>query len=275
MKIIYVTDLHGSEWKYNRLLELAADSKAHVVVNGGDMLPNDGGPSQQKEFIISFLDRYFEKFNNAGIYYLCYPGNDDLMIYEQLFEEVCGKYDCIVPLSQRKHDINGYEFIGLNWVADYPFRLKDRCRMDTEDYVFQKQLGTGLLSTQYGFKELKDWPAYARSLPTLKDELARLVRPKNMRNAIYVIHMPPARLGLDKCYNGMEVGSKAVYDFIKKDQPLLALHGHIHESPQMTLIWTAKLGKTNCIQPGQLDDLTYVTIDLDSMHFERYNERYR
>jgi Icc-related predicted phosphoesterase len=275
MKIIYVTDLHGSEWKYNRLLEVAADSKAQVVVNGGDMLPNDGGPSQQKEFITSFLDRYFEKFNDAGIYYLCYLGNDDFIIYDQLFEEVCGKYDCIVPLSQREHDINGYEFIGLNWVVDYPFRLKDRCRMDTEDYVFQKQLGTGLLSTQHGFKELKDWPAYARSLPTLTDELARLVRPKNMRKAIYVIHMPPARLELDKCYSGAEVGSKAVYDFIKKNQPLLALHGHIHESPQMTRKWTAKLGKTDCLQPGQLDDLTYVTIDLDSMHSERYNERYR
>jgi len=62
MKIIFVTDLHGSEWKYNRLFEVAADSNAHVVINGGDMLPNNGGPSQQQDFITSFLDRYFEKF---------------------------------------------------------------------------------------------------------------------------------------------------------------------------------------------------------------------
>ena len=197
MKIIFVTDLHGSEWKYNRLFEVATDSKAHIVINGGDMLPKNGELSQQRDFITSFLDGYFNKFNDAGICYLCYPGNDDLMIFDQLFEEVCRKYHFVVPLAQRKYDINGYEFIGVNWVVDYPFRLKDRCRMDTTDYVFQKQLGTGLLSTQQGFKEVKDWSAYARSLPTLNDELTKLVRPKNMSNAIYVIHMPPARLGLD------------------------------------------------------------------------------
>lgn len=147
--------------------------------------------------------------------------------------------------------------------------------MDTDDYVFQRQLGTGLLSTQEGFQEIKDWPAYARSLPTLHDELTSLVRPQNMNKTIYVIHMPPARLGLDKCYSGVEVGSRAVYDFIKKNQPLLTLHGHIHESPQMTGKWFAKLGKTICIQPGQLDDLTYVTIALNTMHCERHRERYR
>jgi len=38
MKIIFVTDLHGSEWKYNRLFEVTADSKAYIVINGGDML---------------------------------------------------------------------------------------------------------------------------------------------------------------------------------------------------------------------------------------------
>jgi len=90
MRIIFVTDLHGSEWKYNRLFEVAANSKAHIIINGGDMLPKNGELSQQRDSITSFLDGYFKKFNDAGIYHLCYPGNDDLMIYDQLFEEVCG-----------------------------------------------------------------------------------------------------------------------------------------------------------------------------------------
>ena len=94
-----------------------------------------------------------------------------------------------------------------------------------------------------------------------------------MRKTIYVINMPPERLGLDKCYSGMEVGSKAVHDFIEKNQPLLALHGHIHESPQMTGKWFAELVKTICIQPGQLDDFTYVAIDLDNMQFEKYADK--
>jgi len=106
--------------------------------------------------------------------------------------------------------------------------------MDTQDYVFQEQLGSGLLSTRQGWRELDDWFAYARTLPTLEDELAQLVRPADMKRAIYVIHMPPYRLGLDKCADGLEVGSKAVYDFLLENQPLLALHGHIHESPEVS-----------------------------------------
>jgi len=32
--------------------------------------------------------------------------------------------------------------------------------------------------------------------------------------------MPPYKLVLDKCWNGEEVGSRAVYDFLLKKQPL-------------------------------------------------------
>ena len=40
-------------------------------------------------------------------------------------------------------------------------------------------------------------------------------------------------------------GSEAVRALIEKYQPLIALHGHIHESRG-----TAKIGKTICINPG-------------------------
>jgi Icc-related predicted phosphoesterase len=41
------------------------------------------------------------------------------------------------------------------------------------------------------------------------------------------------------------VGSKAVRKMIEKYQPLVSLHGHIHESR-----FAQKLGKTMCINPG-------------------------
>lgn len=274
MKAIFVADLHGSEWKYDRLFKVAKDVKADIVINAGDMLPKHGDLFSQGKFIDSFLDRHFERFNDAKIYYLSYLGNDDLGVFDKDFEETCRRYRFAAPLAQRKFKLKGYEFIGMNWVVDYPFRLKDRCRMDTAGYMFQQQFGSGLLSTPQGFKEVKDWHAYAKSLPTIEDELCKLIRPKDMRKAVYVIHMPPARLGLDRCYDGREAGSMAVYDFIKKNQPMLALHGHIHESPQLTGKWFGEIGKTICIQPGQLDDFTYVTIDFDKMQFNKYNERY-
>jgi Icc-related predicted phosphoesterase len=272
MKIVFTTDLHGEIWKYDRLLKAAHDFRAAVVINGGDMLPKAGNLFDQGRFITGYLEKHFEKAAEIGISYLCYLGNDDLRVFDDLFDRTCGKYRGVVNLAQRKCDIGTFEFIGMNWVVDYPFRLKDRCRMDTKDYAFQMQFGTGLLSTQEGLEELPDWFATARTLPTIEDELDRLPKPKNMSQSIYVIHMPPSKLGLDVCANGSEVGSKAIYNFMEKNQPLLSLHGHIHESPEISGIWHAKLGNTLCIQPGQLTSFTYVTIDLETMEFERHTE---
>ena len=41
------------------------------------------------------------------------------------------------------------------------------------------------------------------------------------------------------------VGSQAVRTIIEKYQPLLGLHGHIHESPGF-----ARIGRTQCLNPG-------------------------
>ena len=39
MRILCVTDLHGIEWKYDRLFYVVVDGDVDAVVNGGDMLP--------------------------------------------------------------------------------------------------------------------------------------------------------------------------------------------------------------------------------------------
>lgn len=57
------------------------------------------------------------------------------------------------------------------------------------------------------------------------------------------------------------VGSTAVRKAIEKYQPLLGLHGHIHESKGVT-----KIGKTLAINPGsdyQQNQLRGVVIDLN------------
>ncbi len=41
MRVLFVTDLHGSKWKYERIFEVAKDFRANVVINGGDMLPQN------------------------------------------------------------------------------------------------------------------------------------------------------------------------------------------------------------------------------------------
>jgi len=272
MKILFVTDLHGCTWKYHRLVTVAQAFQADVVVNSGDMLPKNQNLFNQDVFITHDLQEHFDQFEEAGIFYLCYLGNDDLRIFDGLFDEICHEYEYIHNLAQRKIAIEHVEFIGMNWVADYPFRLKDRCRMDTQATPFQAQFGTGLFSTPAGWQEIDDWCHYAGTLPTLADELETLVLPKEFTQSVYVLHMPPARVGLDVCGDGRQVGSHAIYEFLYRHQPRLSLHGHIHESPDISGIWKTTVGTTICIQPGQRAQFTYVTIDLETMEIERYTE---
>lgn len=274
-KILFVTDLHGNTLKYRRVFEAALKHDVAAVINGGDMLTLDGDlHGSQSNFIDKFLCPYFAEYETAGIYHLGLLGNDDLIIHDDVFDVACRKYKHVVNLAQRRLELNDFEFIGMNWVVDYPFRLKDRCRRDGPGYVFQEQFGTGLLSTPEGFKELEDWPAYAAKLPTIEDELAALPRPVDADRAIYVIHTPPFGLGLDVISSRGMVGAKSVSRFIGQRQPLLTLHGHIHESPDISGIWKAKIGETVCIQPGQLkaNSLSYALINLESIEIERVVE---
>jgi Icc-related predicted phosphoesterase len=97
---------------------------------------------------------------------------------------------------------------------------------------------------------------------TLKDKLDRLTMDvQNPKLTIYNIHVPPYGTGLDeapeldeqlrpKLEPGRGVktkpaGSLAVREIIAHQQPLLGLHGHIHESRGF-----ARIGRTLCLNPG-------------------------
>jgi Icc-related predicted phosphoesterase len=90
------------------------------------------------------------------------------------------------------------------------------------------------------------------------DQMAGQV--KNMSRCIFNLHCPPYGTGLDEAplldeelrpqigLEGVEtepVGCQAVRDAVEKYQPMLGLHGHVHESRG-----TANLGRTLCINPG-------------------------
>jgi len=84
---------------------------------------------------------------------------------------------------------------------------------------------------------------------------------KNMKNCIFNFHCPPYDTHLDRGseldenlkpkldgsggFKMVPVGSKAVRNAIEKYQPLLGLHGHIHESKA-----SQYLGRTLLLNPG-------------------------
>jgi hypothetical protein len=89
---------------------------------------------------------------------------------------------------------------------------------------------------------------------------AIIARAQNIPNAVFNLHAPPYGSGLDEApeltkdlrpaYAGrslVPVGSRAVLNIIEKYQPLLGLHGHIHEGKG-----TRKYRRTLCINPGSM-----------------------
>jgi Icc-related predicted phosphoesterase len=94
-----------------------------------------------------------------------------------------------------------------------------------------------------------------RRIEVLADQL------KNPANAVFNLHVPPYDTNLDSApeldanltpklslsggFKMASVGSHAVRSAIEKYQPLLGLHGHIHESRS-----AQKIERTLCINPG-------------------------
>ena len=277
MKILYVTDLHGDKNKYGKSLDIAVEKNIGVIVNGGDMLPKLGERHlEQPLFINEFLRDYFSELERYGITYLAMLGNDDLLSVEGLFDTVCGEYENVHNIAGKKVRIGGYEFIGMNHILDHPFGCKDRVVTETH-YIPQRQLSpVAGISNEYGYDRIYNWLEYSRTeLPYMCDILNDLPEPENPQQTVYVMHMPPAGLRLGQLlYQDLDIGSVDIYEFLKERQPLLSLHGHIHESPDTQKgRWINQIRSTACIQTGQTElhdnDMVYAEIDLQSREYSR------
>lgn len=277
MKILYVTDLHGDKNKYRKSLDIAVEKNIGVIVNGGDMLPKLGERHlEQPIFINEFLRGYFSELERHGITYLAMLGNDDLLSVDGLFDTVCGEFGNVHNIAGKKVRVGGYEFIGMNHILDHPFGCKDRVVTETH-YIPQRQLSpVAGISNEYGYDRIYNWLEYARTeLPYMCDILNDLPEPENPQQTVYVMHMPPAGLRLGQLlYQDLDIGSVDIYEFLKERQPLLSLHGHIHESPDTQKgRWINQIRSTACIQTGQTElhdnDMVYAEIDLQSREYSR------
>lgn len=277
MKLLYITDLHGDKDKYEKILNIAEEKNIHLIINGGDMLPKQcDRHSEQPRFIRGYLRDYFQRLKEKNITYLTMLGNDDLQILDDLFSSVCKEFDNVYDMTGKKVVVNGYEFIGMNFILDHPFGCKDRVVTETH-YVPQRQLSlVAGISNEIDYDRIYDWLEYSKTkLPNMCDILNRLPEPINPQKTIYIMHMPPAGLKLGQLmYQDLDIGSVDIYEFLKEKQPLLSLHGHIHESPDTEKgKWINQILHTTCIQTGQKElhnyQMVYAELDLLSCNYER------
>ncbi len=277
MKVLYVTDLHGDENKYRKSLEIAVEKEISVIVNGGDMLPKLGERhTEQPLFIKGFLKDFFSGLQEHNITYLAMLGNDDLLSVDGLFDKLCGGFGNVHNIADKKVCVGGYEFIGMNHILDHPFGCKDRVITETH-YIPQRQLSAVAgISNEYGYDRIYNWLEYSRTeLPYMCDILKNLPEPENPQQAVYVMHMPPAGLRLGQLlYQDLDIGSVDIYEFLKDKQPLLSLHGHIHEAPDTAKgKWINQILHTTCIQTGQTElhdnEMVYAELDLQKQEYLR------
>ncbi|MEM3490336.1 MAG: metallophosphoesterase, partial [Nitrososphaerota archaeon] len=138
---------------------------------------------------------------------------------------------------------------------------KSECVINPEGKVYQLDDLYEMIST--GYTNITPWNAprdvSEEELNSRIESLCSEVR--DMKNCIFCFHCPPYGTQLDRATQidkdfrpvagasgtiaTKHVGSVSIRNAIEKHQPLLGLHGHIHESRGI-----CKIGRTLCINPG-------------------------
>jgi Icc-related predicted phosphoesterase len=259
MKVLYTSDLHGEIHLYQGLLSEAISSSSEIIVLGGDLLPSfpptkryeDMVPNQKifiDQFLSPFFKRMLETTSVQQIFLI--PGNWDLG-YPYLLKKPTER---IVDLNQRSYRLkNGYELIGYPFVPPTPFRPKDYEKMDDREAPWPPQKNPSYIRSSDQTDQLTpiDPYLYLRGRETIEEDLDRLPKPLYQKRTIYIMHSPPFGTRLDLIQGGKSAGSRSIKTFIEKNQPLLTLHGHIHESPELSGAYTDWIGETLSINPGQ------------------------
>jgi uncharacterized protein len=258
MKSIFVSDLHGNIDRYNRLFEYIKSEKPEVVFIGGDVLPinlahNSVSGFSIEAFINDFLvDNLLKIKSSLGDKYpavFIILGNDDSRINEEAIIEAAVR-EVWTYIHNRRTSLGAFTVYGYSFVPPTPFLLKDWEKYDVSRYV-----DPGCISPEEG-KYTYPVSDYDKKYSTIAKDLGILTGSKDLSNSIFLFHTPPYKTNLDHAdLDGKMIdfaprdvytGSIAVRKFIEKRQPLLTLHGHIHESASITGSWMDKINRTYC-----------------------------
>ena len=270
IRFIITSDLHQNIGKWRDLVRVVGRDRPRFVLIAGDLLPKEGGFDGQRRFFGPLEDCLRAMRNSGETTILTFFGNDDFHPLEPLLDDLAGKGLC-VNLNGKVHREDGFVFCGMNHVRDYPFGYKHWCAPDGDFVACPVQFcGEGLtVDTQGRWINLSNLREYLLAKPSLRDRLESLrslLTPEEIRRSVWLVHNPPADLGMDICHDGRQVGSPEILRFIQETQPLVGCSGHIHESPyQPGGKWAARIGRTLWLQPGQEGaDLHYVALEITS-----------
>lgn len=196
----------------------------------------------------SWIEFAEKKLKNSKIpFAVVCPGNDDPFVIDEVLRKAEVILDCEGQKIEIKDKKAVYEMVCTGWTNPTPWNTH---REEPEE--------------------------------KLRERIEKLVSEVNdVKNAIFNFHAPPYGSTLDEApeldenlrpkYGGQvlkPVGSYAVKEAIEKYQPLLGLHGHIHEGRG-----TINIGRTLCVNPGSSYEqgiLQGIIIELDKGKVKRH-----
>jgi uncharacterized protein len=283
MKVFFATDIHGSETCWRKFLNAAAFYKADMVILGGDvtgkvMVPivslqpghwevTFGGQRVQLDTEAE-LDNIKRKIRDRGYYPAVMSGDEldslnaeDGSVDRRFTQEMTKGLEAWLDMADSK--LRGGEIpCILNGGNDDIWEIDDIIEQSPSvSFAESKVLDIGgFYLASMGWTNPTPWNTF-REAPedVLASKIDAVVASiPDMSRAVFNFHAPPYGTGLDEApaldenmrpiHGGAvmkPVGSTAVKAAIQKYQPILSVHGHIHESKGVL-----RLGRTLTMNPG-------------------------
>ena len=284
MKLFYATDVHGSDRCFTKFVNAAAFYGADAILLGGDLTGKATVPlvrangvhrgvflgedvAEEGEALVELE----KKIANAGYYSLrCNPDEEEALradptareaLFLRLIRERLERWVALAEERLRPQGIPCYINAGNDDPPDIDTVLEASDWVQfLEGRVVRLPDGTEVASCGYANRTPWDCPRDVE-----EDELSRRLEAVvagvgDPERAVFNFHCPPYDTGIDagpkldenlrmtSGAGGAEmqpVGSTACRAAIERYQPLLGLHGHLHESRGVH-----KLGRTTCLNPG-------------------------
>jgi len=270
-RCFFVSDLHGTTSRCRALFEAMKAERPDAVFVGGDLMPPFGHRHAEggflKPFLFEELSRLRRELGGAYPRVFVILGNDDPRAVEESLVEASAS-GILSYMHGRRETFRQWTVYGYSICPPSPFLLKDWERYDVSRFV-----DPGCVSPEEG----------RLTVPVSSDELAfetialdleELAGSDDLTNAVFLFHAPPYKSTIDRAaLDGrfvdhvpldVHVGSIAIRRFIEAAQPLVTLHGHVHESARITGSWRDRIGRTIVLSAAHDGpELALVRFDLE------------
>jgi Icc-related predicted phosphoesterase len=283
IRLYYASDIHGSDVLWRKFLNAADAYNVSVLIMGGDLTGKVVVPLVQHEdgfhvelFAVSHVvagDEIEEMENRirANGMYPHRMSPDEVSRVAGLSEDEKEAWFADVmrvtfgqwlALADERLDSSTRCFVmpGNDDPEGVDRAIEEAVKVEAcDDRVVEFQ-GHTMISLGYANRTPFDSPRELDEEELLRRITALAEQAGNMERCIFNLHVPPYDSSLDTAPALTEdlevimsgsapkmipVGSTAVRQAIERFQPLLALHGHVHESAGAT-----RIGRTLCINPG-------------------------